>query len=231
MPTFQQLYRLLSTYKLIRPPKFGNCYIDDDKSVAGAISFEEFKSIFGGHGVDKTALQKLNDRLELIVEQDDWDGEDLIGDNYKSPELVEIVIYYASGYLCRRLLKSTKCEVCMNSFLTNLNSSDLAVADLVNMKTQGFLLNCNLYLYKLFLNAEFFFVKNVVLSDCYEKTLTDIIENVNLNFPCNEHKSSVIASCLHYYIRMRMRQYEREQNRSCKKQSRYKKKESKLCAT
>lgn len=155
----------------------------------------------------------------------------MIGDNYKSPELVEIVIYYASGYLCRRLIKSTKCEVCLNSFLTNLDSSDLALADLVNMKTQGYLLNCNLYLYKLFLNAEFYFVKNVIFSDCYERTLTHIITNVNLNFPCDKHKSSVMASCLHYYICMRMRQYQREQNRSSKKISRNKKKESKLCVT
>ena len=126
--------------------------------------------------------------------------------------------------MCRRLLKSTKCEVCLSSFLTNLDSSDLAVAELVNMKTQGYLLNCNLYLYKLFLNDEFYFVKNVILSDCYERTLTNIIINVNLNFPCDKHKSSVMASCLHYYIRMRMRQYEREHNRSSKKYPEIKKK-------
>jgi len=96
----------------------------------------------------------------------------LIGDNYKSPELVEIVIYYASGYLCRRLLKSTKCDVCLHSFLTNVDSSDLSIVEFVNMKTQIYLLNCiNIIynLYKLFLNAEFYFTKNVILSDCYEK--------------------------------------------------------------
>lgn len=100
------------------------------------------------------------------------------------------------------------------------------MVELVSMKTKGLLLNCNIYLYDIFLNAEKFFVKNVIYSDCYEKTLTDIIINVNLKFPCNEHKSSVITSCLHYYIRMRMRQYEREQNRSCKNKSRDKKKKN-----
>lgn len=133
MPTFQ-LYRLLSTYKLLKPPKFGNCSVNEDKSVTSAISLEDYKNIFGGD-VSSTALQNLKNRLDLIVEQDDWDGEDIIADNYKSPELVEIVIYYASGYLCRRLLKSTNCETCLKPFLTNLKTSDLAVADLVNMKT------------------------------------------------------------------------------------------------
>jgi len=63
----------------------------------------------------------------------------------------------------------------------------------------------------------------VIFSDCYEKTLTDIIINVNLKCPCNDHKSSVIASSLHYFIRMRMRQYEREQNSYVKKNQEIKK--------
>jgi len=41
MQTFHQLYRLISTYKLLRPPKFGYCSIDDDEPVVDAISFEE----------------------------------------------------------------------------------------------------------------------------------------------------------------------------------------------
>lgn len=223
MPTFQQLYRLISTYKLLKPPKFGNCSVNNDELMESSISFDDYKSIFGGD-TGSTVLQKLKNCLDSIVEYDDWEGEDLIANNYKSLELVEIVIYYASGYLCRRLLKTTKCETCLSSFLTNLDTFNLAVAELVSMKTKVFLLNCNIYLYDIFLNAEKFFVKNVIYSDCYEKTLTDIIINVNLKFPCNEHKSNVLASYLHYYIRMRMRQYEREQNRSCKKKSRDKKK-------
>jgi len=60
---------LISTYKLLRPSKFGNCSIDDDEVVVGAISFEEFKSI-SGRDVEKIALQKLKDHLDLIVEQE-----------------------------------------------------------------------------------------------------------------------------------------------------------------
>lgn len=35
-----------------------------------------------------TTLQKLKNRLDLIVEQDDWEGEYLIADNYKPLELL-----------------------------------------------------------------------------------------------------------------------------------------------
>lgn len=76
---------------------------------------------------------------------------------------------------------------------------------------------CNLYLYKLFHKAEEYFVINVMQSDCYERTMTNMVLNVPMNFLCEEHKSNIIASCLHYYIRMRMRHYKREQNRNQKK--------------
>lgn len=46
--------------------------------------------------------------------------------------------------------------------------------------------------------------------------ITDIIINVNLKFQCRDHKNSVIVNFLHYYIPIRMRQYEREHNRSSK---------------
>lgn len=52
---------------------------------------------------------------------------------------------------------------------------------------------------KLFHNEEEYFVTFVLKSDCYEKILTNMVTNVKMNFSaCLEHKSSVIASCLHY---------------------------------
>jgi len=111
MHTFQQSYRLISTYKLLKSQKFGNCSVNNDEILEGTeestINFDDYKSIFGGD-TGSTALRKLKNHLDLIVEHDDWEGEDLIANNYKSPKLVEIVIYYASGYLCRHLLKTTK---------------------------------------------------------------------------------------------------------------------------
>lgn len=153
MPTFLQLYRLLSVYKLIKPPKFGNCYVDDvDSTVKSGITFEDFKRIFHDDVPHESAIQKLKQQLDSLVEHDEWDDEEMIAGDYDGTshdELVDMIIYSASGYLCRRFLK-TKCEVCREALLTNLSTSELAVAELVNRKTKGFLLYCNLYLYKLF---------------------------------------------------------------------------------
>ena len=176
----------------------------------------------------ESSIQKLKSQLDSLVEQDDWEEELLVESD---PELTDIILYSASGYLCRKLLKFTKCQVCRDSFLTKVETSNLAVAELVNAKTKGFLLHCNLFLFEIFRKTEFFFQKNVTSSDVYEKTLCDVFENINLTFPCDLHKSEVLAEALHYYILMRMRQYERERNRSCKKKSRSKKKQAKLCTS
>jgi len=176
----------------------------------------------------ESSIQKLKSQLDSLVEQDDWEEELLVESD---PELTDIILYSASGYLCRKLLKFTKCQVCRDSFLTKVETSNLAVAELVNAKTKGFLLHCNLFLFEIFRKTEFYFQKNVTSSDVYEKTLCDVFENINLTFPCDLHKSEVLAEALHYYILMRMRQYERERNRSCKKKSRSKKKQAKLCTS
>jgi hypothetical protein len=105
------------------------------------------------------------------------------------------------------------------------------VAELVNAKTRGFLLYCNLFLYDIFKKTETFFVRNGKYSDCYERTLSEVFENVSLTFPCDIHKAEILAVSLHYYIMMRMRHNEREENRLLKKKAQTKKKEAKLSSS
>lgn len=216
----------------MKPPKFGNCSIEEFATCDNPpISIDDLHCIFRKENPDESAVKKLKNQLDSLVERDDWEEEDLVALDYSGGELVDIVLYSTSGYLCRRLRKATKCETCRQALLTKLETSELAVAELVNSKTKGFLLYCNVYLYDIFRKTETYFVKNAVLSDCYERTLTDVFENVSLNFPCEEHKSEMLATSLHYFILMRMRQYEREQNRSLKMLSQNKKKASKLCVS
>ena len=97
------------------------------------ITFEDFKHIFHDDMPPESAVQKLRLQLDSLVEYDEWDDEELIAGEYDgtgSDELIDMVIYSASGYLCRRLLKRTKCDVCRDSLLTNLSTSDLAVGEL-----------------------------------------------------------------------------------------------------
>lgn len=108
----------------------------DTKS--GTLSLEEFKNIFDNDNLSNTALQRLKIRLDSIIECEEQEEEKEIASNSSylyNPEVVDIAIYYASGYLCRRLMKTTS-TICQRSFLTNLETSKLAVAELVNKKTK-----------------------------------------------------------------------------------------------
>jgi len=46
-PTFLQLYKLLFFYNLFKPPKFGNCTIDQQNGVSSLITISDIKHIFG----------------------------------------------------------------------------------------------------------------------------------------------------------------------------------------
>lgn len=221
---------------MIKPPKFGNCTVEDSgRSKNGVgITFEDFKRIFEANETPSpSAVQKLKQQLDSLVEDDDWNDEALMAEEFccRDSELADIILYSTSGYLCRRLLRLTKCSICRDAILTKLSTSDIEVAELVNLKTKGFLLYCNLYLYRLFHRTERFFAENVKYGNCYERTMNDVFEFLQLNFPCDEHGSEFVATSLHYYVVMRMRQYEREQNRGARKKSQHKKKEAKLCKT
>jgi len=218
----------------VKPPKFGNCTIDDlqnNRTRTTPITIDDLRDLFAKNKPSESAIDKLKSQLDSLVEQDDWEEEELIAEIFSGSEMEDIIIYSACGYLCRKLQKWTKCDVCLSAFSRKLETNELAVADLVNAKTKGFLVYCNLYLFNLLKKTETFFQRNVTSSLCYQKTLSDVFENVELNFPCNEHKSETLATSLHYYVLMRMRQYEREGNRVLKKNYRHKKKESKLCTS
>ena len=101
MPTFLQLYRLLSAYKLIKPPKFGNCLVDDHVT-ASHLTMDDIETIFGSKS--ESAIKKLKDSLDSLVENDDWDEELAVVSMYSIPELMDIILYSASGYLILSLI-------------------------------------------------------------------------------------------------------------------------------
>jgi len=179
--------------------------VSDLASERPPIDIEDLKNIFTSEEPAQPAIQKLRAALDSIVEYDEWEEKNSLAEYYDGEELEDIIIYSASGYLCRRLRKFSKCDVCRQALLTNLETSELGITELVNAKTKGFLLYCNLHLYHLFKQTETHFVKNVSSSDCYERTITDVIQNVHLTFLCDEHKTDIISNAVHYCILMRMR--------------------------
>lgn len=217
---------MLSLYKIIKPPKFGNCNIDDDIN-RPFITREEFHEIFNSK--NETYINKhlnlLKKKLDGLIETSEWECDDIIQEDYEMAPVIDCIIYYVSGFISKKMLKHINCETCRASIQF---SSSIPEAELVNLKSKGGLQHPNTMLYTLFYNVETFFRKNINHVDVYEKTINDIISNYNFTFPCQDHKLDILSYCIHYYITMRMRQYVQQTNNNLIKISREKKKQARL---
>jgi len=215
---------------LIKPPKFGNCRIQD---ISEKIVIEDFDLIFSHHkSIKSNNLHNVYVKLANLVETKDYECEDIfpLQHNYASAIYTDCIIFYVSGFLCRKMKNLTNCNYCKKAYESCTKNIHLPDADLVNERNRGGLIYVNSYLYNLFKTTESYFqhhIQNKKLN-IYEATIQDVIENFNLSFPCDLHKEQAVAECLHYYVTMRMRQWAKIQSNDLVKISKQKKKEARL---
>ena len=136
-------------------------------------------------------------------------------------------------YINKRLIKTTKCETCLMSLQTIYGTSSNPAADLVNLKTRGFLTHPNHYLFKLLESLELCFMKHAESLSPFDDTHEEFFqtENITITFPCNLHKTEIITDIFIMYLTMRMRQYSYTKNQEAKKLNKTKKKISKLVSS
>jgi len=75
------------------------------------------------------------------------------------------------------LKKSTKCEICIKSLNTEYGKSTNKAADLVNLKTRGFLTHPNNNLFLIIQQVELCFEKYADSSNPFENTFEDFFQN------------------------------------------------------
>jgi len=76
----------------------------------------------------------------------------------------------------------------LKSLQTIYGVSSNPAADLVNLKTQGFLTHPNHYLFKLLESLELCFMKHAESSSPFDDTYEEFFqaENITITFPCNQ---------------------------------------------
>lgn len=231
---FLQLYKILSIYKLIKPPSFGNCTITEQEQTS-LITVNDLKLIWkeDDEPTRKYYINKLKTKLDGLIIREDWDIDNVFSEHdYCGSEVIECVVYYVTGYLCRKLLKLFhNCEICKKSLAlpNDVGTVDRSVALLTNIKTKGYLIHPNINFYKLISHTEEYFSNHITNSaDIYNDTTEYILENYNFSYPCEEHKYDVMACTLHNYLLLRMRQYCKQEDSKRFQQSKEKKKLSRL---
>jgi len=68
-PTFLQLYKLLSVYSVLKPPKSGNCTVNDDAPLTPIISITDLKEIYNPQ--KSNLVENLKEKMNKIIEEID----------------------------------------------------------------------------------------------------------------------------------------------------------------
>lgn len=223
---------MLSVYSVLKPPKAGNCTIENNRPSQNFISLDTIKTIYYDPKNNKPLLHTIREKLDFAIEQDDWSLDDIIPSdhNYFVAPVIDCIIYYVTGYLCKQILRYFKCLTCQSAIKQNNVCSYEPVAQLVNLKSKGALIHPNINFFNFICKIEQLFVKYCKMADVFELILTELLEDT-LYFPCFNHSEEIIAFTIKYYINMRMRQFSKNYNSEVQKENMNKKKIAKFTLT
>jgi len=128
---------MLSVYSVLKPPKTGNCTVGDNEPKKSLISLKSTKDICK-NPEKKSLLETVREKLDFAIEQDDWTVDDVLetsDHNYFLAPIVDYIIYYKTGYLCKQMFCHLKCSICRSAIIQT-NYSSQPVARLVNIKSE-----------------------------------------------------------------------------------------------
>jgi len=97
MPTFLQLYKLLSIYSILKPPKSGNCQVLDDSPQNHIITISEIKNVLINSEKQSNMVETLKMKFDKIIEEKSWEFVDVVEHDYAKAEIVDCLIYYLTG--------------------------------------------------------------------------------------------------------------------------------------
>lgn len=118
-PNFLQLYKILSTFSILKPPTCGNCSIvKQDAPRTTLISLSDIKTIYTDPNKKVRIQESIKTRLQSLIEYEEWDFNAVVEHDYALSEVIDCLIYYSAGIVTKRILQLSKCEVCKNAFTT-----------------------------------------------------------------------------------------------------------------
>nr|XP_042910248.1 uncharacterized protein LOC122271815 [Parasteatoda tepidariorum] len=200
---FLQVYRLIGTYSLIKPPKGSNvsgsemlnmlldCSINNSENDKKMVLFSKLDEIIE-NSVDLVEVPSL---LENVTDH-----------TYNAINSNEVIIGYFSGYVARRAAKFSSCTFCLTSLVAA--KSDERHELLINVKNRGGLLSPSESLYNLISLLEEATLRTVTDSNLNVNSLSDIISNIDgMPLPlvgCPSHSESLTKSLIHFFLITRM---------------------------
>ncbi|XP_046397436.1 uncharacterized protein LOC124164240 [Ischnura elegans] len=233
VPNFLQLYKILSCFSLIRPPKYGNCSVEERTPPQQLIKLSTIKEIYGDSSTKNSALDKIKEKLDSLVELDNWEYDDVIGSDhdYHCAPVADCFLYYITGLLGKHIIKWTKCDVC-KAAITNPNLlTNSPAAELANQRAESGFVHTNRNLFSIVCALEKSFEEHCKELDLCEKVTTQLLEEHHMTFPCSSHGDEVMSYMIHLFLKLRMQQFAYRSCRDKPRENRDRKKIAKFFTT
>ncbi|XP_039305481.1 uncharacterized protein LOC105206719 isoform X2 [Solenopsis invicta] len=208
---FIQMYRLISTYSLVKPPKGSN------------VSTAELMDI----------LLKIKDIKDIEERQEQWISQiDTILDRGRNTDVLayipsllndhdshmyttsDYVLTYIAGYVARKgnrfCINNNKCEECLKTLIIQSNNEIPERHKLIYLKSKGYLINPSVILFDLLSTLEKGIIEATQCGEINANTLFDIInlideEKISINFlGCEEHNYDFTKNIIRFYLTTRM---------------------------
>lgn len=206
---FIQMFRLISTYSLVKPPKGSN--------VEGS---EMLRSLLNVDEVIKSEenTRRLQNSLDSIIENDFWFDNDidinLKDHNYNIMRTSPFVLSYISGYIARKASRFSTCQNCLQDLKsTEPHDSDL----LINLLSKGFLIYPSVKLCYLISTLESTILDVLSANPVHHETLFEILAKLeDRQIPpigCDEHKENFTTAIIRFYVVSRMHFICKQMNR------------------
>ena len=207
----------------MKPPRTGNCSLLE-APIQPLISMSKLKEIYK---TDKkqSFLEDIKEKLNFVIAQNDNDFTDFtnaVDHDYDLPYIVQCLMYFVTGNICKDFAKFTKCDVCRCEFFDSEGSPFIANHPIAQLNAAYNIQHPNIRLYNFLEVIEQSFIKHCNQSNMYDLVVNEITQN-KFQFPCGTHAKDVLAYITHYYLQLRMRQYAKLQIADQKKKLRVKK--------
>lgn len=196
-----QMFRLISTYSLVKPPKGSN--VSGGEMLETLMTLEDVTE-----HVSKKSKISWEDSMDRILDQGIHcdDLKEIIEKTPDNPN--DFIITYISGYVGRKAIHFSTCQNCQNSLKFN-NFEEINRNKVLEVRSRGELLASSNGLYELISTLESVIVKTIEINKLNVDTFFDVastLENVE-NLPligCIEHCREFTQRILHFYTVTRM---------------------------
>lgn len=224
-PTFLQIYRIISTFSIIKPPTSGNCTVREIDYEP--ISLTEIRNIFKKSSQPQSKLESIKNKFKNNIQCEDWDFDNQFTTDHDDhlPDVNDCAIYCYTAHISDRFYKTVKCDICKKAFASSeifINDPITLLANIQNERATALgapLVHPVKRLYNFIQILDRLFVKHCESKNVCELVLDEVLECNILSFPCLEHMHEIISIIVQYFLQSRMITHSNEINKEDKKRT------------